>query len=47
MGVQQLFYPSEVKTVAREGVDKSLNNYSNPNNQEKLTTIIPDTDNKY
>lgn len=47
MGVQQLFNPSEVKTVAREGVDKSLNNYSNPNNQEKLTTIIPDTDNKY
>lgn len=47
MGVQQLFNASEVKNVLREGVEKSLNKFLNPTNQEKLTEINPDTDNKY
>lgn len=47
MGVQQLFNPSEVANVSREGVDKSLNQYSSPNSQQQLKVINPDTDNKY
>lgn len=47
MGVQQLFNPSEVQAVLREGVNKALNKYSLPTNQQRLTPIIPDTNNKY
>lgn len=47
MGVQQLFNPSEVAKISREGVNKSLNKISNPTTQQQLTTINPDTNNKY
>lgn len=46
-GVQQLFKPEQLASVAREGVDNALNQFTNPNDKQQLTAIIPDTDNKY
>ncbi|MBH8623431.1 Mbov_0399 family ICE element protein, partial [Spiroplasma sp. hyd1] len=47
MGVQQLFSTTEVANVLREEVDNNLNEFTTPDANQKLTVIVPDTDNKY
>ncbi|MBE4704428.1 Mbov_0399 family ICE element protein [Spiroplasma platyhelix] len=47
MGVQQSFKPSQVKSVSREGVDDALKEFTEPNDKQKLTEIIPNKNNTY